>query len=160
VPSRFGDDERSCKNQCPAAEANLFTYRNPGEDINQAVSVNGQPYTSLPNAFKYRQEFNPSCSCKAAGQTWAEALKAIDDRSAAANGDIIVTDESSRRMALPPGTQTKTVRSAKGAPAPAASTPAPAATAPAAPTTPSAPATGNDGNKPIRSVGPTFIPAR
>jgi hypothetical protein len=159
VPSRFGDDERTCKNQCPAADASLFTYRNPGEDINQAVSVSGQPYTALPNAFKYRQEFNPSCSCKAAGQTWAEALKSIDDRSAAENGDIIVTDESSRRMALPPGTRAKTVRQSKGAvppsSAPAAATPAPVP-APAAST--AAPA--GDANKPIRSVGPTFIPAR
>ena len=31
---------------CPAAEATLFTYRNPGEDMNQAVSINGQPYSS------------------------------------------------------------------------------------------------------------------
>src|ERR1700709_1905013 len=33
VPSRFPDDERSCKALCPASEATLFTYRNPGEDI-------------------------------------------------------------------------------------------------------------------------------
>ena len=52
--ARFQDDERTCKALCPAAEATLFTYRNPGEDINQAVSINGQPYSSLPNAFKFR----------------------------------------------------------------------------------------------------------
>ncbi|HTE97531.1 MAG TPA: DUF2865 domain-containing protein, partial [Bradyrhizobium sp.] len=78
VPARFPDDERTCKNLCPAAEASLFSYRNPGEDMNQAVSINGQPYSSSPNAFRYRQEFNPSCACKAAGQTWSEALKTID----------------------------------------------------------------------------------
>ena len=66
VPARFPDDERTCKNLCPAAEASLFSYRNPGEDMNQAVSINGQPYSSSPNAFRYRQEFNPSCACKAA----------------------------------------------------------------------------------------------
>src|SRR6267378_7908941 len=32
VPTRFPDDERSCKALCPATEANLFTYRNPGAD--------------------------------------------------------------------------------------------------------------------------------
>src|SRR6266404_3921079 len=78
VPARFPDDERTCKSLCPAADATLFAYRNPGEDINQAVSINGQPYSSSPNAFRYRQEFNPSCSCKAAGQTWSDALKSID----------------------------------------------------------------------------------
>src|SRR5258707_8200031 len=99
VPTRFPDDERSCKALCPATEANLFTYRNPGEDINQAVSVNGQPYTALPNAFRFRNEFNPSCACKAPGQTWSEALKSIDDKAEAQQqGDIIVTEESAKRM--------------------------------------------------------------
>src|SRR5207342_423881 len=103
VPGRFPDDERTCKALCPAAEATLFTYRNPGEDINQAVSVNGQPYASSPNAFRFRQEFNPSCACKAAGQTWSDALKSIDDKAAAEQqGDIIVTEESAKKMARPP----------------------------------------------------------
>ena len=79
--ARFQDDERTCKALCPATEATLFTYRNPGEDMNQAVSINGQPYSSLPNAFKFRTEFNASCACKAAGQTWSEALKSVDDRA-------------------------------------------------------------------------------
>ena len=96
--ARFQDDERTCKALCPATEATLFTYRNPGEDINQAVSINGQPYTSLPNAFKFRTEFNPSCSCKAAGQTWSDALKSVDDKAGVEQGDIIVTEESAKRM--------------------------------------------------------------
>src|SRR3979411_2203861 len=117
VPARFPDDEKTCKNLCPAAEAPLFTYRNPGEDMNQAVSVNGQPYSSSPNAFRYRQEFNPSCACKAVGQTWSDALKSIDDKAAAAQqGDIIVTEESAKKMSRPPS---------KAAPAPAMTGPAP-----------------------------------
>jgi hypothetical protein len=156
VPARFPDDEKTCRSLCPAAEATLFTYRNPGEDISQAVSINGQPYSSSPNAFRYRQEFNPSCSCKAAGQTWSDALKSIDDKVAAEQqGDIIVTEESAKKMSRPlaaPAAATK-----KGA-APAgttANTPAPGGPAAAAPSTDAA-----SENKPIRSVGPTFIPAR
>src|ERR1700736_4881002 len=95
VPGRFPDDEKTCKALCPAAEASLYTYRNPGEDMSSAVSINGQPYSSSPNAFRYRQEFNPSCACKAVGQTWSDALKSIDDKAAAEQqGDIIVTEES------------------------------------------------------------------
>ena len=45
VPARFPDDEKTCKALCPAADATLFAYRNPGEDMNQAVSISGQPYT-------------------------------------------------------------------------------------------------------------------
>jgi hypothetical protein len=99
VQSRFPDDEKTCKALCPATEATLFTYRNPGEDINQAVSVSGQAYSQLPNAFKFRSEFNPSCACKAAGQTWSDALKSVEDKAAAEQqGDIIVTEESARKM--------------------------------------------------------------
>ena len=114
--ARFPDDERTCKALCPATEATLFTYRNPGEDINQAVSINGQPYTSLPNAFKFRTEFNPSCACKAAGQTWSDALKSVDDKAAVEQqGDIIVTEESAKKMqqrAQPKGRATAAPRRA------------------------------------------------
>ena len=147
VPARFPDDEKTCKALCPAAEASLFAYRNPGEDMNQAVSVNGQPYSALPNAFRYRTEFNPSCACKAAGQTWSEALKTIDDKaSAEQQGDIIVTEESAKKMARPPA--------AKAAPAKKGAAPT-TATAPEALPAPADPAAKD---KPIRSVGPTFIP--
>src|SRR6266481_567764 len=98
-PARFPDDEKTCKALCPATEATLFSYRNPGEDISQATSINGQPYSALPNAFKYRTEFNPSCACKAAGQTWSDALKSVDDKAAVEQqGDIIVTEESAKKM--------------------------------------------------------------
>lgn len=154
VPARFPDDEKTCKALCPAAEAVLYTHRNPGEDMNSAVSIGGQPYTALPTAFKFRSEFNPSCSCKAAGQTWADALKSADDKaSAEQQGDIIVTEESARKM--------QQQRLNRGTPANAkkGTTPAPTtANAPAAtpPTDPS-PAASSE-NKPIRSVGPTFLP--
>src|SRR5712672_3564061 len=155
VPARFPDDERTCKNLCPAAEASLFSYRNPGEDMNQAVSINGQPYSSSPNAFRYRQEFNPSCACKAAGQTWSDALRTIDEKAAAEQqGDIIVTEESAKKMSQPPSKTAPAAPKKKGtAPATTASTPAPEpAPAPAAAAPDPAPAK----DKPIRSVGPTF----
>jgi hypothetical protein len=154
VPARFPDDEKACRALCPATEANLYAYRNPGEDMNQAVSIGGQPYTSSPNAFRFRQEFNPSCSCKAAGQTWSDALKTIDDKAAAEQqGDIIVTEESAKKMSRPQ--QTKAPPAKKGT---VATAPDPAAT-PASPSTPAAPSDASS-DKTIRTVGPTFIPAR
>lgn len=151
VPGRFPDDERSCKNLCPAAEATLFTYRNPGEDMNQAVSINGQPYASSPNAFRYRQEFNPSCACKAAGQTWADALKSIDDKGSVEQGDIFVTEERAKKMSQPLAKPASAAQK-KGAATPAA--------APSAAPAPAADATTDASGNKIRSVGPTFIPAR
>jgi hypothetical protein len=159
VPARFPDDDKTCKALCPATEANLYSYRNPGEDMNQAVSINGQPYSSSPNAFRFRQEFNPSCACKAAGQTWSDALKSIDDKAAAEQqGDIIVTEESAKKMSRAPTKQAPAPAKKGAAPAAAApdATPAPdtsASTATTSTSTGSAP-----DNKPIRSVGPTFIP--
>jgi Protein of unknown function (DUF2865) len=161
VPARFPDDEKTCKALCPAAEATLFAYRNPGEDMNQAVSISGQPYSALPNAFRYRTEFNPSCACKAAGQTWSDALKSIDDKATSEQqGDIIVTEESAKKMARPPAAKTAPAAVKKGAAgttatAPAAA-PAPDAPASTAATPPADPTAAKD--KPIRSVGPTFIP--
>lgn len=151
VPARFPDDEKTCKALCPAAEAVLYAHRNPGEDMNSAVSISGQPYTSLPTAFKFRSEFNPSCSCKAAGQTWADALKSVDDKAAAEQqGDIIVTEESAKKM--------QQRQLSKGSPAKKGAAPAPAtATAPAA-APPADTATTTSSEKKIRSVGPTFLP--
>ena len=158
VPGRFPDDEKTCKALCPAAEANLYAYRNPGEDMNQAVSISGQPYSTSPNAFRFRQEFNPSCACKAPGQTWSDALKSIDDKAAAEQqGDIIVTEESAKKMSRAP-VKPAPASARKGT---AATTPAPDATpAPAASSTPAATSGTSSDHKPIRSVGPTFIPAR
>lgn len=150
VQARFPDDEKTCKALCPATEATLFSYRNPGEDINQAVSLTGQTYTSLPNAFKFRSEFNPSCACKAAGQTWSDALKSVEDKAAAEQqGDIIVTEESARKMQQRAQPQPKAAAKKGSAPAATATAPAPApaADAPAA----------TDEKKSIRTVGPTFI---
>jgi hypothetical protein len=152
TPARFPDDERSCKALCPAAEAALYSHRNPGEDMNQAVNISGQPYTSLPNAFRYRNEFNPSCACKAPGQTWSDALKSIDDKAAAEQqGDIIVTEESAKKMQ-----QRVMVKPVPGSRKGAAVTPGPAMAAPATETA----APDQTGDKQIRSVGPTFIPPR
>jgi hypothetical protein len=165
APGRFPDDEKTCKALCPAAEANLYAYRNPGEDMNQAVSISGQPYSSSPNAFRFRQEFNPSCACKAAGQTWSDALKTIDDKAAAEQqGDIIVTEESAKKMSRAPvkqapATAKKGTTAATTSPDPAP-TPAPSPAPSSAAAATSGASSDKSDNKPIRSVGPTFIPAR
>jgi hypothetical protein len=154
-PARFADDERQCKALCPATEAELYAYQNPGQDITQAVSTTGAPYTALPNAFKFRTEFNPSCACKAPGQTWKDALQSIDDKAEAAQqGDIIVTEESAKKMQLR-AQQQQAAKSAAGKKGASPQAPAPAEAAPTAPadTTASAPS----GDKPIRTVGPKFL---
>ena len=165
-PARFAEDEKACRQSCPAAEVQLYSHRNPGEDINQAVSVSTQqPYTALPNAFRYRTAFDQSCSCKRAGESWSQALKNIEDTTVE-QGDIVVNDQRARQLSQPRvDAQGKPIRPAPlatarpaaqtAAPQPAAA-PAPAAEAKPADEAPSKP----DPNRTVRSVGPTFIPAR
>jgi hypothetical protein len=173
-PARFAQDEKTCQRMCPAAEVQLFSYRTTGEDITQATSTNGQAYSSLPNALKYRQSFDAACSCKRAGQSWADALGKDENVEA---GDIVVTEDRAKQMSLPPAQQKgqpKTQQKgrapaaatapAAAASAPAAADPAPpaTATAPAAPPAAAAPPASAEGDpkRPVRAVGPTFIPAR
>lgn len=106
VPNRFGEDEQTCHRLCPAAETMLFAHRNPGEEVEQAVATNGTPYSQLPNAFKYRQSFSPQCSCRAAGQSWAEAL-GVDRDDTLQRGDILVTEQRSKQMSQPRQLQQK-----------------------------------------------------
>ena len=64
LPSRFANDAQQCQSQC-AAPAELFVYRNPGEEAEQAVSTDGlRAYNDLPNAWRYRKEYVKGCSCK------------------------------------------------------------------------------------------------
>jgi hypothetical protein len=151
VPSRFADDARACQRLCPAAEAELYSFRNPGEDMEQAVSVSGQPYTALPNAFHYRKEIIAGCSCRRPGQSWADALKNADDPSTLESGDIVVTDQNAKALSQPK-------LSGKPASAPqAAANSSAAAPASAGPTTTASSAGTAGGKRTVRIVGPPFL---
>jgi hypothetical protein len=158
LPNRFAEDAQTCQRMCPAAEATLYSHRSTGEDVNQAVSASGRPYSELPNAFAYRKQFNPSCSCKAAGQTWAEALRQLDDQTVE-RGDIVVTTEEKAKQLSQPQTdaQGKPIKPAAAARPGTAQPPPVAATAAAAN---AADTTDTDTSKRrVRAVGPTFLPA-
>ena len=160
LPNRFAEDAQTCQRLCPAAEATLYSHRT-GEDVNQAVSANGRLYTEMANAFAYRKQFNPSCSCKAAGQTWAEALKQLDDQTVE-RGDIVVTEERAKQLSQPQvdaqGKPLKPAAAARPGTAqsqPVAATPASANAAAPADTTGDA----DTSKRRVRPVGPTFLPA-
>src|SRR5947207_15306437 len=84
----------------------------------------GQPYSSLPNALKYRTEFNPTCSCKRPGQSWADALGKDE---AVEPGDVVVTEERAKQMAVPPPAQKGQTKGKQPAASQPAATPAPTA---------------------------------
>lgn len=167
VPAKFGDDERVCQRLCPASEAVLYSYRSSGEDISQAVTSAGRTYSELPTAFSYRKAFNPTCTCKAPNQTWADVVKQTDDQTIE-RGDIVVTPEQARQLSQPTQPQGGGRQQRSGArqtPPSQGAAPAPKATVAPAPTaaTP-APADEKSESDPakrqVRTVGPTFLPTR
>jgi hypothetical protein len=152
--SRFADDERTCQRMCPAAQVALYTYHNPGEEVAQAVSLDGRPYTDLPTAFRYRQEFNPACSCRKSGQSWADAMKVGGSDYTVEQGDIVVTDDRAKKLSQPRDAQGRPVK-------PELRT--------GTPLSPNVQATDSPGNAEpvkeppkgqVRTVGPTFYPVR
>ena len=150
-PNNFSNDVNRCQSSC-AAPAELYVYRNPGEELEQAVSLNGAAYMDLPVALKYRKEYVKGCSCKQAeynpteienANKKAEATPAEDNAAAAKPAEVpAATAEASAEQA-PVNldldiTGSTTPSAAPAAPAPAPeqqaqeTPPPPAAEAPAA----------------------------
>ncbi len=149
---RFRDDEQTCQRMCPAAEVSLYTYHNPGEEVAQAISLNGRLYTELPTAFGYRKALNPACSCRRPGESWAEALKVNGPDDTVAPGDVIVTEQNAKRLSQPRiGADGKPIRPDPRAKTTAAPEPAPIA---------EAPGEIDPAKRKVRTVGPTFLPVR
>jgi hypothetical protein len=150
VPSRFTDDENTCKRLCPAAEATLYSFHNPGEQMEQAVSEGGQQYTALPNAFRYRKELVAGCSCRKPGESWADALRNSDDATTLESGDIVVTEKNAKALSQAPQGP-----GAKSAPN---STVQPNSSLGAKPASGTTNAPGSDPTKRnVRVVGPPFV---
>jgi hypothetical protein len=100
-PSNLDDLNALCKALCPNAEAELYT-KGPWRDIDSAVSINGDPYSDLPNALKFQKTRDPSCSCKPKDQSWSDALadaERILETSYAR--DVPVTAEQAEQMSRP-----------------------------------------------------------
>ena len=66
-----------CKNLCPASETRIFT----GSSIDGASSKDGKPYSSLPNAFRYRKELVAGCTCTGKDVIGLASIKIEDDKT-------------------------------------------------------------------------------
>jgi len=146
TPDHFREDEQACQRMCPAAEVQLYTYHNPGEEMAQSVSLNGRLYTELPTAFQYRKALNPACSCRRPGESWLEALQSNGPDDTLAPGDVVVTDHNAKQLSPQPAAAAK----AKQPDQAKAKTPAAMVEAPGQP---------DKTKRKVRAVGPTFLPA-
>jgi hypothetical protein len=116
---RLGGLEDMCRALCPNADVSLYTYP-PSGQIEQAVSINGAKYMDMPNALKYRQSLDPTCSCKRKGESWADALAGAEAKlGRESKGDVFVTPEKSIELSRPKfdaKTKAKTPADAKATP--------------------------------------------
>lgn len=58
------NDAEQCAAQCPGVDVELYYYDNPGQEPEQMINMWGEPYSALPNAFRFRTEFDKASSCK------------------------------------------------------------------------------------------------
>ncbi len=148
--ARLAQDATQCQSNC-AAPAELYVYRNPGQEIEQAVSLNGSAYMDLPVALRFRKEFVNGCSCKQAeyNPTEIEAANKRAEADAAAQ-PAKGKGKGKPTAKAPPPPQT---------PSPQEAAPAPQAAAPAA--TGDQPQLDMDvtgSNEPAASPAPAAVP--
>ena len=98
--SRADSLEDVCRALCPNADMALYSFPFGGT-IDEAASPTGEPYANLPNAGKFEKAYDPNCSCRRKGQSWAEALADAEARYGHEKHDILVTPEKSAEMARP-----------------------------------------------------------
>ncbi len=145
TPDHFQDDAATCQRECPAAQVRLYTYHNPGQDVSQAVSLDGQFYSELPSAFSYRKKLS-GYSCRRPGQSWYEALVGNSPNQTAQPGGVIATGKKTQQRASSPGkTPITDPAKLRGSEDALAQTPG---------------KTDDTAHRKVRQVGPRFLPSQ
>lgn len=85
------DEQQLCNAMCPAAQTKIFN----GSQIDGAVANDGKRYSSLKNAFLYREKLVMNCTCSGRDPTGMAALDPLDDPTLRP-GDVVVTAEGAK----------------------------------------------------------------
>ena len=91
----------SCNSFCPASETKVFY----GSNIDHAASENGKSYSSLANAFRYRNEIVAGCTCNGKDQFGLAKIDVQNDPTlrkgdiVAGNDGLVVAGKVDRRGA-------------------------------------------------------------
>jgi hypothetical protein len=133
--ARFETDASLCQASCPNAEVELF-LQPLGQEADAAVAMDGTPYSSLPNAFRYRKAVDPGCSCKAPGASWVDTLADAERLIGERSQDVVVTEQKAQELSRAPAPAS----SAKPPPAGKAAKGKPGVATAAAPRAPLSPA--------------------
>ncbi|MGH1571656.1 DUF2865 domain-containing protein [Methylobacterium sp. P31] len=102
LPEGRGGADEMCQALCPGTEAQAYSMPYGDDALKHAASVKGsRAYASLANAFKFRKEFVPNCSCKPEGKTWAQSLVKAESMLVRHKGDIFVTPMQAEALSRP-----------------------------------------------------------
>ena len=104
--SNFATDEAICQASNPQTDMRLFVHLNPSETPHEMTDLAGTPYTSLPNAFRYRHELVGNDICP------APISPANLRQIAGINGDLDILEQPNLELSSDPVTQQST-RNAK-----------------------------------------------
>lgn len=170
--NQFQTDADVCHARCPQAETRLFVVRSGATDDGEQsyAADNGQPYSKLPNALRYRREVVQGCTCGALDPSLmpTTGLNPDDVAADAANKKkAAAQSELPQPKAKPTGGEDpETLANAAIGFVPQVIQPVTAAAVPAAdPANPTAtPGTGDastpDPKRTVRIVGPKFYADR
>jgi hypothetical protein len=80
-------DEAICRGLCPDADTAVYLEPRRSDDIADAVSKTGRPYSELPTALRYRATLDATCVCH---RDLAPHYSVAED-STLRKGDIVMT---------------------------------------------------------------------
>jgi hypothetical protein len=80
--------EGLCNSFCPASETKVFY----GDNIEKSSTREGESYSKLPNALRYRNEIVTGCTCNGKDQIGLAPIK-IEDDVTIKKGDIVASDD-------------------------------------------------------------------
>ncbi|EFO29563.1 conserved hypothetical protein [Roseibium sp. TrichSKD4] len=67
----FAEDAMRCAEMCPAVKTELFSHPNPGGLPKDMISMAGEAYIEMANAYRFRKEVVEGCSCRRGDQSVA-----------------------------------------------------------------------------------------
>lgn len=79
----------ACRSFCPASETRLYS----GSNIDYAMAADGSRYANLPNAFAYRKQLVPGCTCNGRTVFGLAHIDATTDPTLRP-GDLVVTENA------------------------------------------------------------------
>jgi hypothetical protein len=81
--------EAACARQCPGAPTQVFFRASGSDQIEGATASNGQAYSALPVAFRYRSTLDNTCTCGATSAR--ESSAALFHDLTLRKGDFVMT---------------------------------------------------------------------